>query len=106
MGKIYNVTTGAKMNLSEICAEVAQIATYEQKQVLSQAISKYDMFNNSHMKLAHAILDTYREIDSTSEQGMRLRKLLDNIMTKYQKSQQASADDQAIYHNLITELQK
>lgn len=105
MAKIYNTTTGAKMNLSEICAEVVQIITPEQKKVLADAVNKYE-YDNSQMKLAHGILDTYRLIDSTSEQGARIRKLLDNIMTKYQKSTPANADDQAIYHNLIVEINK
>lgn len=91
------------MNLSEICAEVSAIITSEQKEVLGNAISKYE-FSNSQMKLAHGILDTYRLIDSTSEQGTRLRKLLDNLMTKYQKSTPASAEDQQVYHSLITDI--
>lgn len=102
MGKIYN-SNGAKMNLSEICAEVSATITDEQKEVLAKAISKYE-FDNSQMKLAHGILDTYRLIDSNSDQGARLRKLLDNLMTKYQKSTPANADDQKIYHSLITDI--
>lgn len=105
MSKIYNTKTGAKMNLAEICGEVADIITDEQKEVLARNINKYE-FDNSQMKLAHGILDTYRLIDSTSEQGQRLRKLLDNLMTKYQKSTPANADDQTIYHNLINDICK
>lgn len=105
MAKIYNTTTGAKMNLSEICGEVAEIITLEQKEVLANAINKYE-FDNSQMKLAHAILDTYRLIESTTEQGTRLRKLLDNLMTKYQKATPANQDDQVIYRNLINEICK
>lgn len=105
MAKIYNVATGAKMNLSEICAEVTQIITMEQKELLANAVNKYQ-YDNSQMKLAHGILDVYRLIDGTSEQGARLRKLLDNIMTKYQKSTPANADDQAIYRNLINDISK
>ena len=58
------------------------------------------------MKLPHGILDEYRLFDGTSEQGARLRMLLDNIMTKYQKSTPANADDQAIYRNLINDISK
>lgn len=101
MGRIYNAN-GNKMNLAEICAEIQETITSEQKNILADNIKKYeDIFQNSQMKLAHAILDSYRSIDSTSEQGVRMRKLLDNIMTKYQKSTPANADDQAIYYNLI-----
>lgn len=101
MGKIYNAN-GGKMGLAEICEEIQQTITTEQKNLLAENIRRYDdVFQNSQMKLAHAILDTYRSIDSTSEQGVRMRKLLDNIMTKYQKSTPANANDQAIYYNLI-----
>ena len=105
MSKIYNAN-GGKMNLAEICGEIQQTITAEQKKVLAENIVKYENFQNSQMKLAHAILDSYRSIDSTSEQGTRMRKLLDNIMTKYQKSTPANADDQAVYHNLICEICK
>ena len=104
MGKIYDAN-GNKMNVAGIVAEVIEIATYEQKQMLSNAIAKYDMAN-SHAKVAHGILDVYKSINSTDEQGMRLRKLLDNIMTKYQKSNNTTADDQSQYNYLIGQLSK
>lgn len=104
MGKIYDAN-GAKMNVAGICAEVLEIVTPEQKSALAANLAKYD-FANDHMKLAHAILDTYKSIDSATEQGARLRKLLDNIMTKYQKSTVANTDDMSQYRFLITELTK
>lgn len=103
MGKIYDAN-GNKMGLQAICDEIASIATKEQKEELLSAINKYD-YKDSQMKLAHGILDMYKKIDSATEQGARLRKLLDNLMTKYQKSvATTSADDQSIYHNLICSL--
>jgi hypothetical protein len=104
MAKIYD-KNGNKMNLVGICAELTEVMTHEQKQLLAKAIAKYE-FDNSQMKLAHGILDIYRHIDSTSEQGARVRKLLDNLMTKYQKSTPANADDQMYYRNLINEISK
>lgn len=104
MAKVYD-KNGNKMNVAGICAELVEIMTYEQKQVLAKAVAKYE-FDNSQMKLAHGILDTYRHIESTSEQGARVRKLLDNLMTKYQKSTPANSDDQMHYRNLINEISK
>lgn len=104
MSKIYD-KSGAKMNLAGICGELQEIMTVEQKEVLAKACDRYE-FDNSQMKLAHGILDTYRLVDSTSEQGMRVRKLMDNLMTKYQKATPANADDQVIYRNLLTEIHK
>lgn len=104
MAKVYD-KNGNKMNVAGICAELVEIMTYEQKQVLTKAVAKYE-FDNSQMKLAHGILDTYRHIESTSEQGARVRKLLDNLMTKYQKSTPANSDDQMYYRNLINEISK
>ena len=101
MAKIYNAN-GQKMNVNGICDEIINTITAEQKSILAEHIRTYkDTFKNSHMVIAHAILDSYRSLDSTSEQGMRIRKLLDNIMTKYQKSNPANTEDQAIYYNLI-----
>ena len=102
MARIYDAQ-GNKMNLAGIAQELTATMTAEQKQVLLQATEKYE-FNNSQMKLAHGILDTYRHIESTTEQGQRVRKLMDNLMTKYQKSTPANADDQAIYHSILTSL--
>jgi hypothetical protein len=104
MARIYD-KAGNKMGLHAICAELVEITTPDQKKILANAIAKYE-FDNSHMKLAHGILDSYRLIESTSEQGQRVRKLMDNIMTKYQKSTPANSDDQAIYRNCINDLSK
>ena len=104
MAKIYDAN-GNKMNVAQICAELIETLTHEQKEILAKAVGKYD-YANDQMKLAHGILDTYRHIDSVSEQGARVRKLLDNLMTKYQKSTPANADDQAQYRNLINEISK
>ena len=104
MSKIYDAS-GAKMNVAQICEELKVVLTAEQRKSLSNACSKYE-FDNSQMKLAHGIIDSYRLIDSISEQGMRARKLMDNIMTKYQKSLPANADDQMYYRNLLVELSK
>lgn len=104
MGKVYDAN-GNKMNVAGIVAEVLEISTDEQKTMLANSIAKYDMAN-SHAKVAHGILDIYKNISSTDEQGMRLRKLLDNIMTKYQKSNNTTADDQSQYNYLIGQLSK
>ena len=104
MAKIYD-KAGNKMGLQAICTELVEITTPDQKKVLADAIAKYE-FDNSQMKLAHGILDSYRLIESTSEQGQRVRKLMDNIMTKYQKSTPEGADDQLIYRNCINDLSK
>lgn len=105
MGKVYDAS-GNKMNVEGICLELANALTAEQKELVAGAVNKYeDMFgNNSQAKVAHGILDTYRLIESTSEQGMRVRKLMDNLMTKYQKSTSASTDDQVIYSKFITSI--
>jgi hypothetical protein len=104
MAKIYDAN-GNKMNVTGICAELVEKMTYEQKQLLAKSVAKYE-YDNSQMKLAHGILDIYKDIDGTNEQGMRIRKLLDNLMTKYQKSSPANAEDQAVYHNFIGEISK
>ena len=104
MAKIYDAN-GNKMNVAGICAELVEKMTYEQKKMLATTVAKYE-YSNSQMRLAHSILDIYKNIDSTNEQGMRVRKLLDNLMTKYQKSTPANAEDQAIYNNFINEISK
>ena len=102
MAKIYD-ENGNKMNVAGICAELQEKMTTEQKEVLAKAVAKYD-FTDSQAKLAHGILDAYRSIDGSNEQGMRVRKLLDNLMTKYQKSTPANAEDQAVYNNLVAKI--
>lgn len=104
MARVYDAN-GNKMNLQGICDELVATMTVEQKEVLAKSVAKYE-YDNSQMKLAHGILDCYRLIDGTSVQGARVRKLLDNLMTKYQKSMPANADDQMLYRNLINEISK
>jgi hypothetical protein len=104
MAKIYDAN-GNKMNVAGICAELQETMTTEQKQLLANAVGKYE-YDNEQMKLAHGILDVYRSIDGSNEQGMRIRKLLDNLMTKYQKSTPANAEDQAVYRNFINDISK
>ena len=102
MAKVYDAN-GNKMNVTGICAELLEVMNAEQKKMLADAIGKYE-FDNSQMKLAHSILDIYRNIDGTNEQGMRIRKLLDNLMTKYQKSTPANVEDQSVYHDFIARI--
>lgn len=104
MARIYD-KNGAKMGLQAICGELVESMTVEQKKVLAEATDRYN-FDNDQMKLAHGILDTYRHIESTTEQGQRVRKLMDNLMTKYQKSTPATGDDLAFYRNVISEIHK
>lgn len=104
MARVYDAN-GNKMNVAGICSELVATMTYDQKELLAKSVAKYE-FDNSQMKLAHGILDCYRHIDSVSEQGQRVRKLMDNLMTKYQKSTPANADDQMYYRNLISEISK
>ena len=103
MAKIYDVN-GNKMNVAGVCAELQDAMTTEQKELLAKSVGKYE-FENDQMKLAHGILDIYKNIDS-DEQGTRVRKLLDYIMTRYQKSTPANAEDQAVYRNFINEISK
>lgn len=104
MARIYD-KSGNKMGLQAICGELVESMTAEQKKLLADATDKYS-FDNDQMKLAHGILDTYRSIESTTEQGQRVRKLMDNLMTKYQKSTPANSDDMVFYRNVISEIHK
>lgn len=103
MAKVYDAN-GNKMNVAGVCTELAEIMTAEQKGILAKAVNRYQ-YENEQMKLAHGILDTYRSIDS-DEQGTRVKKLLDYLMTRYQKSTPATPEDQAVYRNLINDISK
>lgn len=83
MGKIYD-KDGKKMGISEICTELLNTMTDAQVVMLNDAMAHTS--DDQRKEIAHAILDTYRFVDSSSEQGQRVRKLMDNLMIKYQKS--------------------
>lgn len=102
MGKIYD-KDGKKMNVTEICGEVMDIITEYEISKLYGAMERVQIKDAKPLEsLSHAILDVYKYIESTSERGQRLRKLLDNIMTKYQKSVgNVSEEDNKSYTNLI-----
>ena len=100
MGKIYN-KDGKKMNVTEICEEVVTLLTEDEAEMLKGNYVELSA-DNPLKNVAHTILDTYKYIESTSERGQRLRKLLDNIMTKYQKSSGTiTEEDSKSYRNLI-----
>ena len=106
MGKIYD-KNGKKMNVSEICEEIISTMTNEEVDMLYSNIEAYgEEVDDAHGHIAHAILDSYKYIDSTSERGQRLRRLLDNIMTKYQKSTKTSDEDESSYKNLINSIKE
>lgn len=109
MAKIYD-KEGNKMGVAGICKEIVDIATKEQAEILTSAIRYAEAIegvpdSNHHKAFAHAVLDTYSQFESTTEQGARFRKLTDNLMTKYQKSTTpTSAEDQKIYGEMIKKL--
>lgn len=109
MAKIYD-KEGNKMGVAGICNEIVEIATKKQAEIITSAIRYVDTDaevsdSNHHRAFAHAVLDTYHQFESTTEQGARFRKLTDNIMTKYQKSTTpTSAEDQKIYGAMIEQL--
>lgn len=103
MGKIYNAE-GKRMGIAEICAEIKQTVTDQQRASISNMVwfnSKSEGMTPQAL-VAHTVLDAYHLIESYTEQGMRLRKLMDNLMTKYQKSAtNASEEDMRYYKDLI-----
>lgn len=103
MGKVYDVN-GVKMNVAEICSEVIKIMPADIKTKMAESINGYiDVSPDRTLQycIAHSILDNYSSIESTTESGTRLRKLCDNIMTRYQKSTtNASTEDMVVYHDL------
>lgn len=104
MGKIYD-KEGKRMNVTDICREIQNITTKEQRSIIGVHVRHHVEHNpdiTEQAVFAYSVLDSYHQIDSTTEQGARLRKLMDNLMTKYQKStMNASAEDMAEYKGLI-----
>lgn len=95
MGKIYDAD-GNKMGLKEIVEEAKTL-------VNAGTIAPLRITNTNQYKLAHNILDIYKHISSNTEAGMRLRKLLDNLMTKYQKSTAVpTEEEQKMYGELLS----
>lgn len=107
MGRVYDAN-GNKMGVKEICEELVSRLDTDTAKVIADNIgvhcSVVDAVNKeySQSSFAHAVLDSYKHIDSTTENGQRLRKLMDNLMTKYQKSTASpSADDMKAYSNMV-----
>lgn len=104
MGKIYD-TQGNKMNVQQILGEVVSTITDTQSEVLGRSLIAYNGVSASDRRMAHAILDSYKYIDGTTPQGERMRRLCDNLMTKYQKSiGNISVEDSSAYHSAICDI--
>lgn len=106
MGKIYDAN-GKKMGLAEICEEL--LNTMNDSQVITVECAIDDNMvaanGNPRRAFAHAVLDSYKHIDSTSEQGQRVRKLMDNLMNKYQKSAvQPTEMEMDTYQGLVNKI--
>jgi hypothetical protein len=104
MGKVYTAN-GEKMNVQQILAELQGTTVTKEplRKSLTSDLSK--SIKNDQMRLAHAVLDCYKNVDGATPEGERARKLMDNIMTKYQKSVGTpSAEDQAMYHSFICDI--
>lgn len=107
MGRLYDAN-GAKMNVTQACTELQTIMTHGQATMMNNAIKQYIHLGWKPNKIiAHAVLDSYVDIESTSETGQRVRKIMDWLMTKYQKSSYSpTAEDTEAYNNLIATIQK
>jgi hypothetical protein len=106
MSKVYD-ESGNKLNTQQILSELSNV----HYGIIADQLGKVLITDNSksikddQMRLAHAILDSYKNIDGTTPPGERARKLLDNLMTKYQKSNGTpSAEDKAAYHSFICDI--
>jgi hypothetical protein len=103
MGKVYDASNN-RMGAQQMLDELRGNGSLHPLSVaLSSDLSK--SIKNDQMRLAHAILDSYKSIDSTTPEGERARRILDNLMTKYQKSVGTlSTDDSQAYHSFICDI--
>lgn len=84
MGKVFDAN-GNKMNFSQVCTYLKHNLTDEHLRVLGNHMPKE---GTPHARFAHAVLDSYKYAESTSDAGVEVRKALDYMLTKYQKSSQ------------------
>lgn len=105
MGRLYD-ENGAKMNVVQACEELTRLLTEDELNKMSANMCTCDQHEaSSHKMLAHAILDTYSSIDSTSDRGQRVRKIMDWLMTKYQKSIATTTEEEnTAYTRLILKI--
>lgn len=101
MAKIYD-ESGNAMNMQQILGEISNTINDGDALTLGKAINMQTEGKNSLRKLSHAILDSYAAITDD-----RIKKLLNRVMIRYQKSTTpASNDDQSAYHSLMCDILK
>jgi hypothetical protein len=106
MSKVYD-TNGNKMSVQNMLEELRNNSSYATPLAKALDTDNSKSIKNSQMRLAHAILDSYKSVDGTTPEGERARKILDNLMTKYQKSNGTpSTEDNSAYHSFICDTLK
>lgn len=102
MGRLYN-ENGEKMNVVQACNELVGKMSEDQMKAMGKITEQYVNMGWSDQKsVAHAILDTYSKIGSVAENDQRVRKIMDWLMTKYQKSTATpTAEEDAGYRMII-----
>lgn len=98
MGKIYDGEN--KLNQIQVCGKLMNEITELQARPLAKAlINSQD--NNEKRKFAHAVLDAYKEMPSTTDHDMEVKKLSKHLMEKYMKSISTMEGEGSAYRLLI-----
>ena len=104
MGKIYEGET--KLSIVQVCDKLRNEITAEQARLIGSHIPTY-YGEDSTLRLsaksafAHSVLDAYRDMPSTTDHDMLVKKLAKHLMEKYMKSSTTVENEETAFTALI-----
>lgn len=103
MAKIYD-EKGTRMTTEQVITSLKGFIPQDHMELLATAIENTSIATNpANYRLAHAILETYKLLDTTaSPEHEKSKKYLKNLLDKYMKSNmEATKSEIAAYNDLI-----
>ena len=101
MGKIYEGEN--KLNILQVCDKLRNEMTAEQATVLCKYYDP-EFKGTAKAHFAHMVLDAYRDMPSTTDHDMMVKKLAKHLMEKYMKSASTMEGEDSAFRLLISDI--
>ena len=98
MGKIYEGET--KLSIVQVCDKLRNEITAEQATVLCKHYDP-EFKGTAKAQFAHMVLDAYKNMPSTTDHDILVKKLAKHLMEKYMKSSTTMENEETAFTALI-----
>lgn len=92
-----------KLNQVQVADKLRNEITEPQAKPIAKALAA-TKDNNEKRRFAHAVLDAYKEMPSTTDHDMEVKKLTKHLMEKYMKSTAVVDGEGSVFRLLINDI--